>query len=84
MFTYTNADYEVSWAKNHGQIVRGHTLGAGRVLCMNVYKILIYACFGAVWHGQLPSWVTSGGFGRDELISIMQNHIANVAGRYVH
>ncbi|KAG8706054.1 hypothetical protein FRC08_001302 [Ceratobasidium sp. 394] len=25
VFTFTNADYEVSWAKNHSQIVRGHT-----------------------------------------------------------
>ncbi|ELU40332.1 glycosyl hydrolase family 10 domain-containing protein [Rhizoctonia solani AG-1 IA] len=26
-FTYTYADYEVSWAKNHSQAIRGHTLG---------------------------------------------------------
>ncbi|KAB5594566.1 Glycosyl hydrolase family 10 domain-containing protein [Ceratobasidium theobromae] len=61
VFTFTNGDYQVSWAKNHSQIVRGHTL---------------------VWHSQLPSWVSSGGFDNATLISIMQNHIANVAGHY--
>ncbi|CAE6437578.1 unnamed protein product, partial [Rhizoctonia solani] len=61
VFTYTNGDYQVAWAKNHSQIVRAHTL---------------------VWHSQLPSWVSSGGFDNATLISIMQNHIANVAGHY--
>jgi len=28
-----------------------------------------------VWHSQLPSWVSSGGFGADELLSIMRTHI---------
>ncbi|KAG8763321.1 hypothetical protein FRC11_004753, partial [Ceratobasidium sp. 423] len=61
VFTYTYGDYQVSWAKNHSQIVRGHTL---------------------VWYSQLPSWVKDGGFNSATLISIMQNHISNVMGRY--
>ncbi|CAE6462743.1 unnamed protein product [Rhizoctonia solani] len=61
VFTYTNGDYQVSWAKNHNQVSRAHTL---------------------VWHSQLPTWVSSGGFNNATLISIMQNHIANVAGHY--
>ncbi|CCO30091.1 hypothetical protein RSOLAG1IB_07504 [Rhizoctonia solani AG-1 IB] len=61
VFTYTNGDYQVAWAKNHSQIVRGHTL---------------------VWHSQLPSWVSNGGFDNATLVSIMQNHISNVAGHY--
>ncbi|KAG8686614.1 hypothetical protein FRC09_014025 [Ceratobasidium sp. 395] len=60
-FTFTNADYEVNWAKNHSQVVRGHTFA---------------------WYSQLPSWVSSGGFDNATLISILQNHIATVAGRY--
>ena len=35
-----------------------------------------------VWHSQLPGWVTGGGFSAATLTSIMQNHIANVAGHY--
>ncbi|CAE7167973.1 unnamed protein product [Rhizoctonia solani] len=61
VFSYTNGDYQVSWAKNHSQVSRAHTL---------------------VWHSQLPSWVSSGGFDNATLISIMQNHISNVAGHY--
>ncbi|CAE6427947.1 unnamed protein product [Rhizoctonia solani] len=61
VFSFTNGDYQVAWAKNHSQAVRGHTL---------------------VWHSQLPSWVSNGGFNNATLISVMQNHISNVAGHF--
>ncbi|QBI56661.1 endo-1,4-beta-xylanase [Streptomonospora litoralis] len=35
-----------------------------------------------VWHSQLPSWVENGNFSESELLSIMENHIDEVAGRY--
>ncbi len=35
-----------------------------------------------VWHSQLPSWLTNGNFTRDELITILQDHIKTVVGRY--
>jgi endo-1,4-beta-xylanase len=39
-------------------------------------------CHNLVWHSQLPLWVSSGNFTNATLISIMENHIKNLAGRY--
>lgn len=39
-------------------------------------------CHNLVWHSQLPAWVTDGKFDNKTLISIMENHIKNLAGRY--
>ena len=35
-----------------------------------------------VWYWQLPAWLTDGGFSRDELMSILEDHIKTVAGHY--
>ncbi|MCO6009018.1 endo-1,4-beta-xylanase [Actinoallomurus purpureus] len=35
-----------------------------------------------LWHQQLPGWLTSGSWTAAQLTSILQNHIANVAGHY--
>jgi endo-1,4-beta-xylanase len=35
-----------------------------------------------VWHNQLPAWLTGGGFGRDEVIEILKDHISTLVGRY--
>jgi endo-1,4-beta-xylanase len=35
-----------------------------------------------VWHNQLPSWLTSGGFTGPQLLQIMRQHIATEVGRY--
>ncbi len=35
-----------------------------------------------VWHNSLPSWLTGRTWTRDELIAVMQHHIATVVGRY--
>jgi endo-1,4-beta-xylanase len=35
-----------------------------------------------VWHSQLPSWVSNGGFGAEQLNQVMTNHISEVAGHY--
>ncbi len=35
-----------------------------------------------VWHNQVPSWLASGSFTRDEMIDILRDHIYTVAGRY--
>jgi endo-1,4-beta-xylanase len=35
-----------------------------------------------VWHNQLPGWLTGGNWSAAQLTSVLQNHIANVAGHY--
>ncbi len=35
-----------------------------------------------VWHLALPTWITQSGFNRDELITILHEHIQTVVGRY--
>ncbi|WP_329260502.1 endo-1,4-beta-xylanase [Actinoallomurus sp. NBC_01490] len=35
-----------------------------------------------VWHNQLPNWLTSANWSATQLTSILENHIANVAGHY--
>ncbi|MEE2040693.1 endo-1,4-beta-xylanase [Nocardiopsis sp. CT-R113] len=35
-----------------------------------------------VWHSQLPSWVSGGGFTADQLLDVMDDHISTTMGRY--
>ncbi len=35
-----------------------------------------------VWHKQLPRWVTTGSFTREEAINLLRDHINTVMGRY--
>jgi endo-1,4-beta-xylanase len=35
-----------------------------------------------VWHSQLPSWVSNGGFNAEQLNQVMTDHITEVAGHY--
>ena len=35
-----------------------------------------------VWHGQLPVWLKTGKFSREELQAILREHILTVVGRY--
>ncbi|MBO7259975.1 MAG: endo-1,4-beta-xylanase [Bacteroidaceae bacterium] len=66
-FNYGGSDAIVWVASRFNQEVRGHTLA---------------------WHSQLPEWVSQDGrknnhnFTREELLSILKNHIFNVVGKY--
>ncbi|KAK8230569.1 glycoside hydrolase superfamily [Phyllosticta capitalensis] len=39
-------------------------------------------CHNLVWHNQLPSWVSSGGFDNATLVEILQNHITKEVTHY--
>lgn len=66
-FSYYNGDCLTNMAERHDIEVRGHTL---------------------VWHSQAPKWVSKDGYAndhgytRDELLSIMEDHITNVLTHY--
>jgi GH35 family endo-1,4-beta-xylanase len=55
---------------------------ADRIVAQAQASGQIMRCHTLVWHSQVPSWVANGGFNNATLISIMKNHIANVAGHY--
>lgn len=67
VFNYKEGDALYKFAKENGMKLRGHCL---------------------VWHESVPSWVSSDGFqnnkkwSKEELQSILKNHIMNVAGHY--
>jgi len=66
-FSYGNADQMIKIAQENNMYVRGHTL---------------------CWHSQVPSWISKDGYAndkgwsREELLSILKNHIENVAGHF--
>ena len=35
-----------------------------------------------VWHNELPQWLVTGKYSRDELTAIMREPISTVVGRY--
>ncbi|OHE92047.1 glycosyl hydrolase family 10 [Colletotrichum orchidophilum] len=39
-------------------------------------------CHTLVWYSQLPTWVSSGTWTKDQLTSIIDTHISNVVGHY--
>ncbi len=66
-FDYSGGDAVANFAKANSMYLRGHTF---------------------VWHSQCPQWVSSNGikndrnWSREELLSIMENHIMNVGTHY--
>ncbi|KAI9664039.1 MAG: hypothetical protein M1821_007530 [Bathelium mastoideum] len=43
---------------------------------------MIARCHNLNWYNQNPAWLTSGNFTNATLISILENHIANIIGHY--
>ncbi|KAG5652060.1 hypothetical protein H0H81_006457 [Sphagnurus paluster] len=78
-FTFSGADTLVNWAVSNGKLIRGHTLGM-RTRPPKAFQRLTDDGI-VVWHSQLPSWVSSIN-DKATLTSVIQSHIANVAGRY--
>ncbi|TEA15691.1 Endo-1,4-beta-xylanase 5 [Colletotrichum sidae] len=43
---------------------------------------MLLRCHTLVWHSQLPTWVSSGTWTKEQLTSIIETHVSNVAGHY--
>ncbi|CCA70425.1 probable endo-1,4-beta-xylanase [Serendipita indica DSM 11827] len=67
VFNFTNGDIVVKTAQRN------------KMSCQSIAPLRAHTL---VWHSQLPSWVGNGNFTKKELISVMKNHINNVAGHY--
>lgn len=55
---------------------------ADRIVAQAKANSMHVRCHALIWHSQVPSWVTNGGFNRDTLISIMNTHIQNVVTHF--
>ncbi|TPX17523.1 uncharacterized protein E0L32_003166 [Thyridium curvatum] len=55
---------------------------ADRIVAQADSHGMIMRCHALVWHQQVPGWVSNGNFDKNTLISIMENHIANVVGHF--
>ena len=56
--------------------------GADQVVQVATQNSQQLRCHTLVWHSQLPSWVSNGGFNNATMLQVMTNHINSVAGRY--
>lgn len=81
-FSYAAADKIVAQAQANGQIMRCHALSKWQADIHFDEDPELTALICAVWHSQVPSWVTNGNFNNATLISILKNHISNVVTHY--
>ena len=79
-FQFSGADSLVSWAQSNNMLIRGHTL-VSQINDSSSTSWAILTRIIQVWHSQLPSWVSQIN-DKNTLISVMQNHIKTVMGRY--
>ncbi len=80
-FNQATPENEMKWdatEPNRGQFTYGN---ADRVVNHARGQGMAVRGHTLVWHSQLPGWVSNIGSG-SELLSVMRNHISNVAGRY--
>jgi endo-1,4-beta-xylanase len=72
----------MKWSEIHPEVGRYDFAAADRLVAFAEEHGQAVHGHTLAWHQQNPDWLTRGGFGRDELIDILRDHIRSVVGRY--
>ncbi|KAK2767400.1 NAD(P)H-dependent D-xylose reductase (XR) [Arachnomyces sp. PD_36] len=73
---------DMKWDSTQGSQGQYTFDGADAIADFATQNNMEMRCHTLVWHSQLPSWVSNGGFNNETLIEVMRDHITTVAGRY--
>lgn len=81
-FNLFTPENEMKWAPIHPQRFQYSFARADALVDFAAANGIALHGHTLVWHQQLPAWLSSGSFTRDEMIEILRDHIYTVAGRY--
>lgn len=73
---------EMKWSNIHPQRTQFSFDRADAIVALAEANGMAVHGHTLLWHQQNPGWLTNGGFGRDEMIQILADHIDTVAGHY--
>lgn len=71
----------MKWATDNDKQIRGHTLRKRTFEAAFKTKVTHYYIARTVWYKSLPDWVKEV-TDKEELTTVIQNHISNVAGHF--
>ncbi len=81
-FNILTPENAMKWAGTHPQQNQYTFTQADAIFNFGVAHGLAIHGHNLCWQSANPSWLTNGHFSRDQLITILQDHINTVAGRY--
>lgn len=81
-FGMLTPENEMKWAQVHPERDRYDFSGADDLVAFAEQHDMAVRGHTLAWHSQNPGWLTGGSWTRDELISLLEDHIATVVGRY--
>ncbi|OQN95941.1 Endo-1,4-beta-xylanase 2 [Cryoendolithus antarcticus] len=81
-FNSVTPENDMKWEVTEPQRNVFNFVGSDKIVQFATSRGYEIHCHNLVWHSQLPPWIAAGNFSNATLISIMENHIKNLAGRY--
>jgi len=81
-FNLFTPENEMKWAPIHPQRSQYSFARADALVDFAAANGIALHGHTLVWHQQVPDWLSSGSFTRDEMVDILRDHIYTVAGRY--